>query len=223
MRMTTSKLRQALADGAKIVTTDSAYDKDSEVEYAPQYKGDRHPWRVKGLTGVDRVATSTCGIQWGPNGAPVKLTEVQTNFLNACLRSDGWANGGGWMWANRSTSLRLALALEKKGLLICVNSTPYRERFAPSDLAYRLYGSTLPRLEQSKINSVLVMLAEQNWEWKPGCGWWYHNEGLTKLALEALVSDGYVVRSGDGYGMISAGYQRALELGYDPNLFGDEG
>jgi hypothetical protein len=219
---TTVQLRKALAQGAKIVTTNAAL-KGMEVEYAPQYKGDRYPWRVKGLTGVDRVRTSTCEIQWGPNGAPVKLTETQVDFLNACLKHGGWENSGGWMWANRSTSLRLALALEKKGLLICVNNKPYRERFAPSDLAYRLYGNTLPRLEQSKIDTVLVMLAEQGWQWEPGCGWHYHNESLTKLALEALVSDGYAVRSGDGYGMISAGYTKALELGFDPNLFDDEG
>lgn len=220
---TTAQLRKALEQGAKIVTTDAGYDKGSEVEYDPQHKGDRQPWRVKGLTGVDRVRTSTCEIQWGPNGAPVKLTETQEAFMRACISHKGWANSGGWMWANRSTSLRLAEALERKGLLICVNSMPYRERYVPSDLGHRLYDPKLPRPTKAVTDLVLVMLAEQNWEWKPGCGWYYHNEGVTKLALEALVGDGYVVRSGDGYGMVTAGYDKALELGYDPNLFDDEG
>lgn len=219
---TLAQLRKALAQGAKIVTNDPAL-KGMEVDYAPQFNGDRKPWRVKGLTGVDRVPSRTCEIQWGPNGEPVRLTDTQTDFMRACIQHKGWANGGGWMWANRSTSLRLAWALEKKGLLICTNSTPYRERFGISDLGYRTFDKRFPRPEQKVIDMVLVMLAEQNWEWKPGCGWHYHNEGMTQLALEALVSDGYAVRSGTGYGMVSAGYQRAQDLGYDPNLPSDEG
>ena len=169
------------------------------------------------------MASRTCEIQWGPNGKRVKLTETQLDFLKACFSHTEWANGGGWMWANRSTSLRLAQALERKGMLICVNSTPYRERYAPTDLAHRLFNKSLPRPMQVTLDLVLVMLAEHGWEWKPGCGWYYHNEPSTKLALETLVSDGYVAHAGDGYGLLSVGYERALKLGYDPNLFDDEG
>lgn len=218
MRMTTAKLRKALAQGAKIVNPAQPWN-NAEVSYEPRSPRDPQPWVYNDY----RFSAGELEIQWGPNGAPVKITDIQADFMRACIDHKSWENGGGWMWANRSTSLRLAWALEKKGLLICVSSKPFRERFAPSDLGYRLFEKAYPRPEQSSIDTVLVMLAEQSWEWKPGCGWHYHNEGMTQLALEALVSDGYAVRAGTGYGMVSAGYQRALELGFNPNLFDDEG
>lgn len=66
MAHTSTQLRAALAQGATIITTCLAYDKDSEVEWAPQHKGDRNAWRVKGLTGVDRVRPDECEIVWKP-------------------------------------------------------------------------------------------------------------------------------------------------------------
>lgn len=57
---TLTQLRAAAKQGATIVTNDPGYA-GMEVEY------DRHanePWRVKGLTGIDRVRTSTCEIVW---------------------------------------------------------------------------------------------------------------------------------------------------------------
>lgn len=59
---TLTQLRAAAKQGATIVTSDPGYQ-GMEVEY------DRHstqPWRVKGLTGIDRVRTSTCEIVWKP-------------------------------------------------------------------------------------------------------------------------------------------------------------
>lgn len=218
MRMTTAKLRKALDQGASIINPALPWD-GAEVAYEPRSANDSMPWIYNGY----RFAAGELEIKWGPNGAPVKLGPVQKDFLDACFRHTEWQNGGGWVWENRSASLRLALALEKKGMLVCVSNIPYRERFAPTDLAYRLFNSSLPRPMQATVDQVLVMLAEQNWEWKPGCGWYYHNEPVTRLALEALVSDGYVARSGDGYGLLSVGYERALKLGFDPNLFDDEG
>lgn len=217
MAQTTAQLRKALAQGAKIVNTSQPWD-GAEMAYEPRSPRDPQPWVYNGY----RFSAGELSIEWGPNGAPIKLTDTQTDFLRACINHKQWANGGSWMWANRSTSLRLAQALEKKGLLICTSSKPYREVYAPSDLAYRLYDRKFPRPEQAVVDLVLVMMAEQNWEWKPGCGWHYHNEGMTKLALEALVSDGYVVRSGTGYGLTSKGYEQALVKGFDPNLLSDE-
>lgn len=59
---TLTQLRAAAKQGATIVTNDPGYA-GMEVEY------DRHPnepWRVKGLTGIDRVCSTTCEVVWKP-------------------------------------------------------------------------------------------------------------------------------------------------------------
>lgn len=46
-----------------------------------------------------------------------KIGNVQWRFLRACQEFKGYAAGGGWVWAGRAKSVRLAEQLVARGLL----------------------------------------------------------------------------------------------------------
>lgn len=65
MPHTVTQLRAAAKQGATIWTINHAYE-GMEVYWEPQRKGDSEPWRVKDLTGIDRVRSGECEIKWTP-------------------------------------------------------------------------------------------------------------------------------------------------------------
>lgn len=60
---TTTQLRAAAKQGATIVVIKGMYE-GREVHYSPE--GDELPWRVAGMTWLDRVHSSQCKIVWKP-------------------------------------------------------------------------------------------------------------------------------------------------------------
>lgn len=62
-----------------------------------------------------------------------KIGIVQQGVLDALIRHKGWQNDSGWMWQNRSTTLRALEGLAKKGLARCIDDRPYKEKFAPTE------------------------------------------------------------------------------------------
>jgi hypothetical protein len=73
----TAELLRFQREGAKIVTG-SPYQEGSEVEYLPQFKGDREPWRVVGLTGADRVRAAGCRPVEPRGGGPWAVARLLT-------------------------------------------------------------------------------------------------------------------------------------------------
>lgn len=213
---TTAQLRKALAEGAKIVNPSQPWNR-AEVAYAPRTLRDPQPWLYNGY----RFVSGELEADWGPDGKPVKLTETQAYIVKLFVERGDWYPGSGWVWSNRSTTIRMLDGLVRKGVLIRVSDTPYKERYTLSDLGHRQFNKPVGPTE-AEVRIVLVMLAEQSGEWAPGCGWWYRNEKLTRRCLSVLVSRGLVVRNGDNYGLLGTAYDAAREAGYNPDLLMDE-
>lgn len=217
MANTTLKLRKALAKGAKIVCSFQPYEGE-EMLYDPRTPRDPQPWRLKS-TDLFRYRAGELRIEWGEGGEPVKLTDNQQGALRALVERGVYHAGCGWVWDNHSNTARLMDALVKKGVAELVekpwSKTPVYE---PTEKGRKHIAPRPLRPKQKDIDGALVLMAEQDGEWKPGDGWHYVNEYLTRLCLEALVSDGYVVKQGDSYGLKGSGFDRAHELGFDPSL-----
>ncbi len=111
MAHTATQLRAALAQGATIVTTHHAYDHGSEVEWAPQVKNDRTPWRVKGLTGADYVASKDCEIVWKPGcrkevHIPTIKRLIKKHFEGTVHEQSNLPLHGGWAVTQRYVNMR---------------------------------------------------------------------------------------------------------------------
>lgn len=220
----TMQLRKAMAKGAKIVYGMQPWE-GREMAYRPRNKHDRKPWVLARDGGPFRFGSGELEIEWGPEGEPVELTEIQEHMLRALAGRNGgvWFPGCGWHWNNRSTTIRFLLGLVKKGLAVQTSDQPYRERFEITEKGRRLAAPKFPTPPQEDVDTVLVMLAEHDGGWAPGCGWHLKSEGYVTLCLKALVRRGYAVENADGsFGMLGTAYGRARELGYDPNLVDGE-
>lgn len=75
MAWTSRELIAAKKEGAVIRTVLSAGYGEAEVIYEPKGRGDRKPWRVKGLSSWDSVTASQCR-PVGPNGGPWALARA---------------------------------------------------------------------------------------------------------------------------------------------------
>jgi len=97
MAHTMTQLRAAHVQGATIVTNDSGY-RGMEVEYS---RHNTEPWKVKGLTGIDRVRSRTCEIVWKPGcrkevHIPTIVRLVKKHFEGAEHQRASMPFNGGW-------------------------------------------------------------------------------------------------------------------------------
>lgn len=128
-RFYTSELRTALRKGGRIVCSVAPYE-GREVEYAPRAKNDPTPWRLEGMD--DDMLYRYHGRECHAVDVPVAVTDIQRRCLKIMQNFSGtWHSGGAWMWGNRSQTLRIMRALEKKGLVRA--SERYEEYFEITD------------------------------------------------------------------------------------------
>lgn len=130
----TAELKLALAQGATIHRSSVG---EEEVVYAPRSKGDRLPWLLKtDASGEWRYSGREChAMKDGKVYTPVKpvrvMTEDQKHALRCLAERNGgvWYPGCGWVWANRSTTLRILDGLVKRGYAKMTDSSKYNERY----------------------------------------------------------------------------------------------
>jgi hypothetical protein len=126
----TAELKKAQEQGAKIVCSMAPYE-GYEMVYEPRKTGDPSPWKLK--AGSDfRYSGRECHADW-PEGTGPKpdLTDTQQLVLDALRRNnDGvWRPGYGWVWENRSTTLKHLNALVKKGFAEQTGFEQFREEY----------------------------------------------------------------------------------------------
>lgn len=158
-----------------------------------------------------------------------RLGENQKHILKGL--ADGRLNGTGWVWQNRSTTLRLMKGLVRRGLVseqvteLSGDRKSYSWNLTEAGQKWVELERT-PTLPETDRNTLILMMAEQNLEWSPDAGWHLKNQGYTLLGMRDLEKQGLVRQVGDKaerrYAAGSALLDKAYALGFDPSLLDDE-
>jgi hypothetical protein len=148
----TARLRKLAEEGAVVVASVAPFD-GHPVEYRPRKHGDPTPWILIGKPedSYYRFAGRFCHETW-PNGKPQrKLGASQKHCLEAMTRYSGtWANGSGWVWGNRSKTLTIMKALEKRGLVVQTSTVQFREAFELTEAGWVASGKTEPKFDNAR-------------------------------------------------------------------------
>jgi hypothetical protein len=155
-----------------------------------------------------------------------RLGENQKHILKGL--SDGRLTGTGWVWGNRSTTLRLMKGLVSRGLVVETaypstkgGQTNYSWSLSEAGQKWVELENT-PTLPDEDRRMLIVMMAEQELEWNPKAGWHLKTVQYTELGMKDLEKQGLVRPIGDKKDRRWAGgadlLDKAREYGYDPNL-----
>ncbi len=159
-----------------------------------------------------------------------RLGDNQKHILNGL--ASGRLNGTGWVWQNRSTTLRLMRGLVARGLVTetehkpskGTGSTTYSWNLTEAGRKWVELENT-PTLPEADLNIIIVMMAEQDLVWEPNT-WHFRTQQYTELGMKDLEKRGLVRQVGDRkdrrYAAGATLLDKAYELGYNPNLLFDE-
>jgi hypothetical protein len=145
-----------------------------------------------------------------------RLGKGQRWVLEELDSGDGcWTRKSRWVLHTCGGTIRTLDALAARGLVTCLDRRAGTERYEITDAGRAINQQPT----SAQLDSLLVMMAEEDFEWRDAeGGWWWRSRDFTRTCMELLVRQGLVGKHGKIYGLGHKGLERAKAKGYDPSV-----